>query len=49
MSADKSELDSRSGKHGLIANIALVAVWGYVAMIYLLAFDQQFHWGIFPP
>jgi preprotein translocase subunit SecE len=49
MSADKSELDSWSGKRGLIANIVLVAVWVYVAMIYLLAFDQQFHWGIFPP
>ena len=49
MSADESELESRTAKHGLIANIALVAVWVYVAMIYLLAFDQQFHWGIFPP
>jgi len=49
MSADKPELDSRSGKRVLIANIALVVVWGYVAMIYLLACDQQFHWGIFSP
>lgn len=49
MSADKPELDSQSGKRGLVANIALVVVWVYVAMIYLLACDQQFHWGIFSP
>jgi preprotein translocase subunit SecE len=49
MSADKPELDNRSDKRGLIANIALVVVWVYVAMIYLLACDQQFHWGIFSP
>jgi hypothetical protein len=49
MNADKPELDSGSGKRGLIANLALAAVWIYVAMIYLLAFDQQFHWGIFSP
>jgi hypothetical protein len=49
MSADKPESESWSSKRRLIANIALVAVWVYVAMIYLLAFDQQFHWGIFPP
>ena len=47
MNADKPELDSGSGKRGLIANLALAAVWIYVAMIYLLACDQQFHWGIF--
>jgi hypothetical protein len=49
MSADKPEVDSRSGKRGLIANVALAVVWVYVAMIYLLACDQQFHWGIFSP
>ncbi|MGA2446275.1 MAG: hypothetical protein ABSG50_12690 [Opitutaceae bacterium] len=49
MSADKPELDSRSGKRRLIANITLVVVWVYVAMIYLLACDQQFRWGIFSP
>jgi hypothetical protein len=49
MSADNPELDQQSPKRRLIANITLVAVWVYVAMIYLLACDQQFHWGIFSP
>jgi hypothetical protein len=33
MSADKPESENWSSKRGLIANIALVAVWMYVAMI----------------
>jgi hypothetical protein len=33
----------------LIANITLAVFSVYVAMIYLLALDQQFHWGIFKP
>jgi hypothetical protein len=49
MSADKPEMENQSAKRGLIANITLVVVWVYVAMIYLLACDQQFHWGIFSP
>jgi hypothetical protein len=33
----------------LIANVTLAVFGLYVAMIYLLALDQQFHWGIFQP
>ena len=33
----------------LIANVTLTVFGLYVAMIYLLALDQQFHWGIFQP
>jgi preprotein translocase subunit SecE len=40
-------VEAGPGKHRLIANVVLVAVWAYVAMIYLLALDQQFRWGIF--
>jgi hypothetical protein len=47
MSAEKPEVEAGPGKHRLIANVVLVAVWAYVAMIYLLALDQQFRWGIF--
>ena len=49
MSADLPESKQPQGKRGLVANLVLVAVWVYVAMIYLLACDQQFHWGIFSP
>jgi preprotein translocase subunit SecE len=49
MSAEKLGLDRQPDKRGLMSNIALIVVWAYVAMIYLLAFDQQFHWGIFSP
>lgn len=33
----------------MIANITLVGFSLYVAMIWLLALDQQFHWGLFKP
>ncbi|HWA08813.1 MAG TPA: hypothetical protein VG838_05025 [Opitutaceae bacterium] len=33
----------------MIANVTMVVVSLYVAMIWLLALDQQFHWGIFKP
>ena len=33
----------------VIANVTLAVFGLYVAMIYLLALDQQFHWGIFQP
>lgn len=49
MSTDKSQMDSSPDKRRLIANVVLVGVWVYVAMIFLLALDQQFHWGIFGP
>jgi len=47
MSAEKPEVEEGNGRRRLIANLLLAAVWVYVAMIYLLALDQQFHWGIF--
>jgi hypothetical protein len=47
MSADKSEAANPPGKRSVVANVVLAAVWLYVAMIFLLALDQQFHWGIF--
>ena len=47
MSAEKPEVDGGPGKRRWIGNVVLVAVWGYVAMIWLLALDQQFRWGIF--
>jgi hypothetical protein len=47
MSADKPEAASPAGNRSVVANLVLAAVWVYVAMIFLLAMDQQFHWGIF--
>lgn len=47
MNADKSEAAGPAGKRTVVANIVLAALWVYVAMIFLLAMDQQFHWGIF--
>lgn len=36
-------------RHPKIANVIFVALCIYVAMIWLLALDQTFHWGIFGP
>ncbi len=47
MSADKPEEAGPVHKPGAVANLVLAAVWVYVAMIWLLALDQQFHWGVF--
>jgi hypothetical protein len=47
MSAEKSAAGSESGNRRLMANVVLAVVWVYVALICLLALDQQFHWGIF--
>jgi hypothetical protein len=47
MSAEKPVAGPESGNRRMIANVVLAAVWVYVAMIGLLAMDQQFHWGIF--
>jgi hypothetical protein len=47
MSADKPEAAGPTDKRSMVANVVLAAVWVYVAMIFLLAMDQQFHWGIF--
>jgi hypothetical protein len=47
MSAEKLVASPESGNRRMIANVVLAAVWIYVAMIGLLALDQQFKWGIF--
>ena len=47
MSAKKPAVEGEPGKRRWIANVVLIAVWGYVAMIWLLALDQQLHWGLF--
>ena len=40
---------SADPRRRLIANLTLIGLSLYVAMIWLLALDQQFHWGIFKP
>ena len=44
-----SWIDSADPRKKLIGKIVLVAVWVYVAALWLLALDQTFHWGIFGP
>ena len=41
--------DASHPRRQMIAKVILVAVCMYVAMIWLLALDQTFHWGIFKP
>jgi hypothetical protein len=41
--------DTSNPRKQLIAKVALVAVWIYVAALWLLALDQTFKWGIFGP
>ena len=41
--------ESADPRRRLIANLTLIGLGIYVAMIWLLALDQQFHWGIFKP
>ena len=36
-------------RHPKIANAIFAALCVYVAMIWLLALDQTFHWGLFGP
>jgi hypothetical protein len=36
-------------RHPKIANVIFGALCIYVAMLWLLALDQTFHWGIFGP
>ena len=36
-------------RHPQLAALILVAVWLYVAALWLLALDQIFNWGIFGP
>jgi hypothetical protein len=41
--------DTSNPRRQMIAKVTLVVVWIYVAMLWLLALDQTFHWGIFKP
>lgn len=51
MTSDKPPAieDTANPRRRMIGNIVLVAFSVYVVMIYVLALDQQFHWGLFPP
>ena len=42
-------IDSTDPRKRTFGKIVLIAVWGYVAALWLLALDQTFHWGIFGP
>lgn len=42
-------IDSPDPRRRTIAKIAFVALWIYVAALWLLALDQWFNWGIFGP
>lgn len=42
-------IDSNDPRKRTFAKVALVAVWLYVAALWLLALDQTFDWGIFGP
>jgi hypothetical protein len=44
-----SWIDSADPKKRMWGKIILVAVWIYVAALWLLALDQTFNWGIFGP
>ncbi len=41
--------DASNPRRQMIAKVVFVGVCIYVAMIWLLALDQTFHWGIFKP
>lgn len=47
--AEPSWLDSADPRRRRWGRIVLVAVWVYVAALWLLALDQWFDWGIFGP
>jgi hypothetical protein len=49
IAAEPSWLDSSDPKKRQWGKIILVAVWLYVAALWLLALDQWFRWGIFGP
>ena len=38
-----------SPRQRVIAKVVLLALWIYVAALWLLALDQWFNWGIFGP
>jgi hypothetical protein len=42
-------IDSSDPRRRAIGKAVLVAVWVYVAALWLLALDQWFNWGIFGP
>ena len=42
-------IDSTDPRKRTFGKIVLIAVWVYVAALWLLALDQTFHWGIFGP
>jgi hypothetical protein len=42
-------LESSDPRRRMIGQITLVVFGLYVAAVWLLALDQQFHWGIFKP
>lgn len=44
-----SWIDSTDPRKRTFGKIVLVALWVYVAALWLLALDQTFHWGIFGP
>ena len=44
-----SWIDSTDPRKRMVGKIVLIAVWIYVAALWLLALDQTFHWGIFGP
>lgn len=46
---EPSWIDSSDPKKRRWGQIVLIAVWIYVAALWLLALDQTFHWGIFGP
>ncbi len=42
-------IESSDPKKRMWGKIALIAIWLYVAALWLLALDQTFHWGLFGP
>ena len=47
--SEPSWIDSADPRKRTVGKIVLVAVWIYVAALWLLALDQTFKWGIFGP
>lgn len=49
LTADTPWIESSDPRRRLWGQIALAAIWIYVAALWLLALDQWFNWGIFGP
>jgi hypothetical protein len=47
--AQTAWIDSTDPRKRTFGRIIFVALWIYVAALWLLALDQTFHWGIFGP